>query len=87
MKNPTKVLGCRGSGKSTLVQTLLTLKKIDAKIKTGTVETTKKTTFFDVTSKVDSIPDRYNKVFIVDQPGIGGLEITEADYLTRFGPG
>ena len=33
------------------------------------------------------MPDRYNKVFLVDQPGIGGLEITEADYLARFGPG
>ena len=63
------------------------LKKIDQSAQTGTVETTKESTFYDVTSKVDSIPDRYNKVFIVDQPGIGGLEITEAGYLTRFGPG
>ena len=31
--------------------------------------------------------ERYNKVFIVDQPGIGGLEITETGYLARFGPG
>ena len=63
------------------------MKKIKAQALTGTEETTLETTFYEVTSKVESIPDRYNKVFIVDQPGIGGLEITEADYLARFGPG
>ena len=26
-------------------------------------------------------------MFLVDQPGIGGLKITEAAYLEKFGPG
>ena len=63
------------------------MKKINAKAQIGTEETTLNTTFFDVTSKIESMPERYNKVFLADQPGIGGLEITEADYLARFGPG
>ena len=50
-------------------------------------ETISRTTFYDVTSKIESMPDRYNKVFIADQPGIDGLKVTETDYLTRFGPG
>ena len=45
------------------------------------------TEFFEITQKVKNKPDRYNKVFLVDQPGIGGLEINEAGYLARFGPG
>ena len=85
--NPSEVLGCRGAGKSTFINKLFRLKQIDEKAETGTQETTLKTTFYDVTSKVDSLPDRYNKVFIVDQPGIGGLKITEANYLAKFGPG
>ena len=63
------------------------MKKIEGKAQIGTQETTFETTFFDVTSKVESIPQRYNKVFLCDQPGIAGLEVTEADYLARFGPG
>ena len=54
---------------------------------TGAVETTKETTFFNITDKVVSKPARYNQVFLVDQPGIGGLEISEAGYLEKFGPG
>ena len=54
---------------------------------TGAVETTKQTAFYEITSKCENKPIRYNSVFIVDQPGIGGLEITEAGYLARFGPG
>ena len=61
--------------------------KIDGDAKTGTQETTLETTFFDITSKMDSLPDRYQRVFIADQPGIGGLQVTEADYLAKYGPG
>ena len=86
-RNNLKVLGCRGAGKSTLVNKLCWLKQIDILAETGTEETTTTTTFYDITSKIDSIPDRYNNVFLVDQPGIGGLQINEADYLAKFGPG
>ena len=54
--------------------------------KTDFNECTKVTEFFDITSKVRN-KSRYDKVFICDQPGIGGLEITEARYLQDFGPG
>ena len=60
---------------------------IDGDAQTGTQETTLETTFFDITSKMDSLPDRYQRVFIADQPGIGGLQVTEADYLAKYGPG
>ena len=82
--HPHEVLGCRGVGKSTFIKKLLETVKINAKID---IETILKTTFYDVTSKIQSIPDRYNKVFIADQPGIGGLRVTETDYMTRYGPG
>lgn len=87
MTKAHKVLGCRGSGKSTFVNKLCWAKNIDVSAETGTEETTKETTFYDITSKVDEIPQRYTNIFIVDQPGIGGLEVTEADYLAKFGPG
>ena len=83
-----QVLGCRGAGKSTFVNKLLTNMGIDGeRALTGAVETTMKTTFFEVTQKVISKPRRYNEVFLVDQPGIGGLQITEAGYLANYGPG
>ena len=57
------------------------------KVDTGAVETTKKTTLYNITSKCKNKPIRYKSVFIADQPGIGGLEVKEADYLKKFGPG
>ena len=54
--------------------------------KTGTVETTLSTSFYDITSKIEN-KHGYKNVFLVDQPGIGGLHVTEADYLADFGPG
>ena len=66
---------------------MLASKGISAKANTGAQETTLETHFFDVTSKIDSMPERYKNVFFCDQPGIGGLKVTEADYLAKFGPG
>ena len=63
------------------------LKKLDILDDNGVVETTLETTFYEITSEVENIPKRYGKVFIVDQPGIGGLKVTLNDFLTRFGPG
>ena len=57
---------------------LKTLKPIK---NTFLVETTKKTEFFDITDKVESLGVLYDRVLIVDQPGVGGLEINEAGYL------
>ena len=54
--------------------------------KTGTVETTLSTSFYDITSRIEN-KHGFKKVFLVDQPGIGGLHVTEADYLADFGPG
>ena len=51
------------------------------------VECTLETQFFNITDRVTSKPRRYNDVFLVDQPGIGGLQITEAGYLIKYGPG
>ena len=82
-----QILGCRGAGKSTFVNKLLMKAGIANRAATGSVETTKETAFFNITDKVVKKPARYDQVFIVDQPGIGGLEITEAGYLAKFGPG
>ena len=82
-----KSLGCRGAGKSTFVNKFLKQAGINASATSNFIECTKKTEFFDITEKVKNKPDRYNQVFIVDQPGIGGLEINEAGYLARYGPG
>ena len=53
----------------------------------GVNETTVETQFYDITDKINLKPERYGKVFLCDQPGIGGLKITEAGYLANFGPG
>ena len=82
-----QILGCRGAGKSTFVNKFMMKAGIGIVAQTGTHETTKETAFYDITSKVIQKPERYGKVFICDQPGIGGLEITEASYLKQFGPG
>merc|ERR1719436_1039020 len=90
-KNPRsfniQVLGCRGAGKSTFVTKMLKEAGIITKAKRGVNETTIKTAFIDITDTITNKPDRYDKVFLCDQPGIGGLKITEAGYLANFGPG
>ena len=68
--------------------------------KVGINECTTETQFFNVTSIIKTLPSKYKEVFLVDQPGeaskkiriykilgIGGLKITEAGYLAKFGPG
>ena len=87
-KNPKsfniQILGCRGAGKSTFVNKFM--KKTVAQV--GVKETTLETAFFNITSKVENIPERYESVFVVDQPGIGGLKAgTEAEYLGNLSPG
>merc|ERR1711937_810201 len=89
--NPTsfniQILGCRGAGKSTFVNKFMIKAKMGKVAQTGSNETTIKTAFYEITQKVENKPDRYENVFICDQPGIGGLKITEAGYLNDFGPG
>ena len=82
-----QILGCRGAGKSTFVNKFCMKAGMGRVAATGCNETTKQTAFYDITQKISNKPDRYDKVFICDQPGIGGLEITEAGYLNQFGPG
>ena len=41
----------------------------------------------EITGQVRNLPRRYKKVFLVDQPGIGGNEIGSVNYLARFGIG
>lgn len=82
-----QILGSRGAGKSTLVNSLLRQTGTKGKANTGVNECTIETQFFDITRAVNNKPDRYNKVFLCDQPGIGGLKITEANYLAKYGPG
>ena len=55
--------------------------------KTGSEETTLSTEFFEITAAVSLSSTNYQRVFLVDQPGIGGRKIREANYLQKFGPG
>ena len=82
-----QILGCRGAGKSTFVNKFLKKAGMTQVAATGCNETTKETSFYDITQKIINKPERYAKVFLCDQPGIGGLQITEAGYLNKFGPG
>ena len=82
-----QVLGCRGAGKSTLINSIMKALNLPGRVETGSVETTKETAYLDITSVIVNKPEKYGKVFLCDQPGIGGLEITEAGYLQDFGPG
>ena len=77
-----QILGHLGAGKSTFVNQFMKKAGLNT-----FAESTQKTTFYEITEKITNIPNRYSKVFICDQPGIGGLEITEAGYLNKFGPG
>ena len=60
--------------------------KIDERAATGEEEVTTEPRFFDLTEKVTKVPP-FKEVFILDQPGIGGQKITEANYLHKYGPG
>ena len=75
------MLGCRGAGKSTFVTKLINCLGIHRQANRGTEETTKKTEFFSITHQVHQLSEHYDEVYIVDQPGVGGLEINEAGYL------
>ena len=83
-------LGGRGAGKSTLFNKTVrkmgySREKVCAA--TGPVETSRKTQFFEITDKIENIPEPWKKVFLADQPGIGGMKVKEDQYLTRYGPG
>ena len=53
----------------------------------GTRETTLKPQFIDLTQYIRNLPNRYSKVFLDDQPGIGGQEIGSQNYLLEYGIG
>ena len=76
-----QVIGCRGVGKSTFVTKVLKALDHGGKASTGTEETTVETQFFDISSQVELTGFDYEEVFLVDQPGIGGLVIKESEYL------
>lgn len=82
-----QVLGARGAGKSTLVNMLLKSAGIDRDLWAERGEATHDTDFYDISDKVTVKPERYGRVFLCDQPGMSGLEVNYADYLTRFGSG
>ena len=85
-----QIIGCRGVGKSTFTNCLIKEKtkgKVGPLAKTGTVETTMDSQFFDLTQHVDNLPKRYKNVFLVDQPGIGGQQVGSMDYLPTYGIG
>ena len=88
-----QVLGARGAGKSTFINQILrrlnkhTGTSFPQRAKTGSEETTLLTEFFEITAAVTLSSTKYERVFLVDQPGIGGRKIREANYLQKFGPG
>ena len=43
--------------------------------------------FFDISAKIETKPPGISKIFLVDMPGIGGLQINAAGYFLKFGPG
>ena len=85
-----QVLGNRGAGKSTFINRILAKLKGKGnfkRAKTGDTETTLTTDFYDISGEVKNMHQKCKRVFLVDQPGIGGQEVHEADYLERFSPG
>jgi len=84
-------LGARGAGKSSLINKLRKILKMQdyEKAKTSHIETTLFTTFYEVSSafSVEMRQTILEHIFLVDQPGVGGLNINRAQYLARFGPG
>ena len=88
-----QILGARGAGKSTFINQILRrlnkqcVTSFPQRAKTGSEETTLLTEFFEITAAVQFLSSSYERVFLVDQPGIGGRKIREANYLQKFGPG
>ena len=90
-----QVLGARGAGKSTFINNIMRrlISKsgiedyVYKKAETGAFECTLEPQFIDITRLVTNLKSPYKNVFLVDQPGIGGKTILEADYLRKFGPG
>ena len=86
-----QIIGCRGVGKSTFTNWIIREKMKGGEVgrlaKTGTVETTMDTQFFDLTQHIRNLPKRYKKVFLADQPGIGGQQVGSMDYLSTYGIG
>ena len=90
-----QVLGARGAGKSTFINNimrrLINKSEIEnyeyKKAETGAFECTLIPQFIDITRLVKNLNPPYKSVFLVDQPGIGGKTILEADFLRKFGPG
>lgn len=82
-------IGARGCGKSTLINRIFRKAKLSHlyKADTGVNETTKDTAFYDITDTIIDDSHGYDYVFLVDQPGIGGKDITESNYLQKYGPG
>merc|ERR1711972_823632 len=83
-----QVLGSSGAGKSTLMNTLVAgPDAVDEDdfveiFKTDVVECTVESQFYDVTDKLKT----NKKVFLVDQPGIGGQKVSAQGYMQKFSP-
>ena len=81
-----QIIGARGTGKSTLINYFIRERfgiHTVSLAKTSVVECTKETTFYNVSSafrKELERSDTFNKVFLADQPGIGGTEIKRNDF-------
>jgi len=85
-----QIIGARGAGKSSFTNMIILEKfkgSLRPRAKTGTKETTTVSQFIDLTPHIKNLPSRYKKVFLVDQPGIGGQEIGSENYLQEYGIG
>jgi len=84
-----QVLGNTGVGKSSLFNSILGLEEEDEVFKSGATETTVETDFYDITNVVKSLcpGQEIPKVFLCDQPGIGGIKISAQSYFETFTPG
>lgn len=81
-----QVIGGRGAGKSTFVNKVLKQLKLKPSAATGTEECTLETEFFSIAENLNCT-FQWRDVFLCDQPGIGGLKIEKANYITKFGIG
>jgi GTPase Era involved in 16S rRNA processing len=101
-----QVLGSSGTGKSTLMNTLVAgTDKVDEDdfveiFKSDVVECTVKTQFHEVTEQFKKKMDNnqfawlqkekggnFPRIFLVDQPGIGGKQVSAQGYMAKFTPG